>query len=48
MKHRVMGRPSDPQTWNRYIYVRDNPINNVDPSGLGFFSWLLKAFRFLF
>lgn len=25
--------PSDPQTLNRYSYVRNNPINLVDPSG---------------
>ena len=28
------GRPPDPQTWNRYVYGRDNPINLIDPSGL--------------
>jgi RHS repeat-associated protein len=43
----MMGRVDDPQTWNRYVYVRDNPVNNIDPSGLGFVSWLMKAFRFL-
>ncbi len=25
--------PSDPQTLNRYSYVRNNPVNFVDPSG---------------
>ena len=25
---------SDPQTWNRYAYVRNNPLNAVDPLGL--------------
>ena len=43
----LLGNVSDPQSLNRYIYVRDNPVNMVDPTGLGFFSWLLKAFRFL-
>jgi RHS repeat-associated protein len=26
--------PSDPQTWNRYAYVRNSPLNRVDPQGL--------------
>lgn len=26
--------PSDPQTWNRYAYVRNNPLTLVDLSGL--------------
>ena len=25
--------PTDPQTWNRYAYVRNSPLNLVDPSG---------------
>lgn len=28
-----MPRPSDPQSFNRYTYVRNNPVNLVDPSG---------------
>jgi len=24
----------DPQTWNRYAYVRNNPLNMVDPTGM--------------
>jgi len=28
------GRPWDPQTWNRYAYARNNPLNIVDPTGL--------------
>ena len=26
--------PSDPQSWNRYAYTRNDPINRIDPSGL--------------
>lgn len=26
--------PRDPQTWNRYAYVRNSPLNNTDPQGL--------------
>ncbi len=33
--------PSDPQTLNRYAYVRNNPVNLVDPSG---YKWSWKAF----
>jgi RHS repeat-associated protein len=34
------GQPGDPQSWNRYAYVENDPINLTDPSGKGFLSWL--------
>ena len=30
------GHQEDPQTLNRYIYARNNPLNFVDPTGLDF------------
>ena len=32
--------PTAPQTWNGYAYAGNNPVNVVDPSGLGFFDFL--------
>jgi RHS repeat-associated protein len=29
----VQGRPEAPQSWNRYSYVLNNPINRTDPDG---------------
>jgi len=28
------GKVRNPQTWNRYIYVTNNPVNRIDPLGL--------------
>ncbi|MHB8501740.1 MAG: RHS repeat-associated core domain-containing protein, partial [Candidatus Acidiferrales bacterium] len=41
------GQLDDPQTWNRYTYVRNDPIDLTDPSGQGFFSWLMDALLIL-
>jgi RHS repeat-associated protein len=37
----VAGTPSDPQSWNRYPYGRNNPINITDPSGKSWWEKLL-------
>jgi hypothetical protein len=26
--------PANPQSWNRYVYVMNNPLSNIDPLGL--------------
>jgi RHS repeat-associated protein len=38
----IVQNPYDPQSLNRYAYVRNNPLNLIDPSG---HSWLSKAWR---
>jgi RHS repeat-associated protein len=34
----VSGWASDPQSWNRYAYARNNPLRYVDPSGLSYWT----------
>jgi RHS repeat-associated protein len=29
----VLGNPQAPQSWNRYAYVMNNPMNRTDPTG---------------
>jgi RHS repeat-associated protein len=35
---------TSPQTLNLYAYCANDPVNHLDPSGLGFFSFLKKVF----
>jgi RHS repeat-associated protein len=39
----LAGDPSDPQSWNRYPYGRNDPIDMTDPSGKHWWNWLLDA-----
>jgi RHS repeat-associated protein len=39
----LAGSPDDPQTWNRYPYGRNDPVDMIDPSGQGFLGWLELA-----
>jgi RHS repeat-associated protein len=36
-------RPNDPQSWNLYSYVRNNPLKYIDPTGRGAVSAGVKA-----
>jgi RHS repeat-associated protein len=38
---------ANPQTFNLYAYVANDPVNRTDPSGLGFFSFLKKLFKWI-
>lgn len=35
--------PGNPQTWNMYSYVTNNPLSYTDPSGMGFWSTLFDG-----
>ena len=38
----IIQAPNDSQSYNRYAYVRNNPLSLTDPSG---YSWLSKAWK---
>jgi RHS repeat-associated protein len=35
--------PQSTQSWNRYAYLRNNPLNATDPTGFGFFSSVVRV-----
>lgn len=39
----LAGSPDDPQSWNRYPYGRNDPIDVTDPSGQHWWNWALLA-----
>ncbi|HTU42606.1 MAG TPA: RHS repeat-associated core domain-containing protein, partial [Candidatus Aquilonibacter sp.] len=43
----LAGSPDDPQSWNRYAYGRNDPIDMTDPSGQSFWSDLVEAALFV-
>ena len=50
----LVADPADPQSWNQYAYVRNNPTNMIDPTGLDGISdcgpvcWIISGIFDLF
>ena len=44
----IVPSPGDPQTLNRYSYVRNNPVKYIDPSGMSFWSAIANFFKGFF
>jgi RHS repeat-associated protein len=42
----VQGWAADPQSWNRYAYARNDPLNMTDPDGR-FWGFFKKVFKFI-
>jgi len=40
-------RPEDPQSWNMYAYVRNNPLTNTDPDGRNCFQGFSSCLSFI-
>jgi RHS repeat-associated protein len=43
--YQAMRDQSDPQSWNAYAYVNNNPLNRVDPDGKGWLDKLWQRIR---
>ena len=41
--YKASGRPSNPQTWNRYTYTGGDPVNRIDPSGTDYVTRSIQA-----
>ena len=39
--------PADPQSWNMYAYVRNNPLKNTDPNGRDCFQGVTSCLNWL-
>lgn len=39
--------PEDPQSWNMYAYVRNNPLKNIDPNGKDCFSGIAACGNYI-
>jgi RHS repeat-associated protein len=44
----IVPSPGDPQSLNRYSYVRNNPVKYIDPTGHSFWSAIGNFFKNLF
>src|SRR5438128_8158638 len=38
--YRARGYKIDPQSWNRYVYAENEPVNRLDPTGMDFIGAL--------
>ncbi len=44
--YQAMRDPSDPQSWNAYAYVNNNPLTRNDPDGRGLLTKLWNKFKY--
>jgi len=44
--YQAMLDPTDPQSWNGYSYVNNNPLGRTDPDGKGWWDRLKNLFRY--
>jgi RHS repeat-associated protein len=43
--YQAMQDPSDPQSWNAYAYVNNNPLSRTDPDGKGILERIRNAWN---